>query len=607
MTEPVKYLTNKEFLAEIHKSKISYCSYLKPEYAYYDAIVNSLDEITPELIEATRIRKAYLISQGEKSKLREAGAKQTEIKAAEVCPSTIDIGTLVFRVMTAEHIPLDPDRKRRGRKPDEEDHAKTNFKPFKHYLVGENGTFIEVCRSHWTGTIDEGSFCTDHGQITKRLAIMFMLLVDRYSRRSNWRGYTYLDEMKSHALLQLSQVGLLFEESKSDNPFAFYTTTIKNCLAGNTEILTKEYGAVPIERVAGQDVHLLDGNGDWVECRIFDHGVQETQETIFTQGRHTVTVRSTLNHGWFHEGKRKYETSDFGKQNFKIDDLRPNKTVSDNESYRKGVIHGIFYGDGSKSPNQGNHYFMRLCSNKHSLASYLDGIRTTKAPKQNGDLTYRIDNAWCDLKALPENPGANLDYLLGFLRGWLATDGCVAAQNSVVSLCGDEAEYQWLKTWAPLVGWQTGEAFALSKTTNYGVRNKSSMNIHFYKASIGADDLLNERHQNRWVESKAKLEWNTYKRTHDSTKRRMERVYCPIVRTTGSFALASGIHSANCFTRILNLEKKNQNIRDDLLIMHGVNPSYTRQNDEDHERAMAREAAYSSSSSETDMSPDADQ
>jgi hypothetical protein len=34
----------------------------------------------------------------------------------------------------------------------------------------------------------------------------------------------------------------------------------------------------------------------------------------------------------------------------------------------------------------------------------------------------------------------------------------------------------------------------------------------------------------------------------------------------------------NSFTRILNLEKKNQHIRDDILEMNGLNPSWTRQN-----------------------------
>jgi hypothetical protein len=57
---------------------------------------------------------------------------------------------------------------------------------------------------------------------------MFLKLVERYSHRANWRGYTYVDEMRGQALVQLSQIGLQFDESKSDNPFAYYTAVVNN-------------------------------------------------------------------------------------------------------------------------------------------------------------------------------------------------------------------------------------------------------------------------------------------------------------------------------------------------------------------------------------------
>jgi hypothetical protein len=75
--------------------------------------------------------------------------------------------------------------------------------------------------------MDTGEFCLD-GSITKKLAKSYMLLCERYSMRFNWRGYTYVDEMRSQALLQLSQIGLQFDESKSQNPFAYYTAAIDN-------------------------------------------------------------------------------------------------------------------------------------------------------------------------------------------------------------------------------------------------------------------------------------------------------------------------------------------------------------------------------------------
>jgi hypothetical protein len=66
---------------------------------------------------------------------------------------------------------------------------------------------------------------------------MYIKLSERYAQRSNWRGYTYIEEMKGQAILQLSQIGLQFDESKSENPFAYYTAAVTNSF---TRILNLE-------------------------------------------------------------------------------------------------------------------------------------------------------------------------------------------------------------------------------------------------------------------------------------------------------------------------------------------------------------------------------
>ena len=45
----------------------------------------------------------------------------------------------------------------------------------------------------------------------------------------------------------------------------------------------------------------------------------------------------------------------------------------------------------------------------------------------------------------------------------------------------------------------------------------------------------------------------------------------------------------NSFVRVINIEKKNQNIRDDLLEINGMSPSYTRTNNHEYESELRRE------------------
>jgi hypothetical protein len=85
-----------------------------------------------------------------------------------------------------------------------------------------------VGKSHWKGDLEKGHFDKDAGSITNTLARMMIKLCERYATRGNVRGYTYNDEMRGQAILQLTQIGLQFDESKSDNPFAYFTAAVTN-------------------------------------------------------------------------------------------------------------------------------------------------------------------------------------------------------------------------------------------------------------------------------------------------------------------------------------------------------------------------------------------
>jgi len=242
MAQPkkVNYLNNKDILKEIHKSKMTYCYVADDNYEKYDVILEDVKKINRNSIKVARENRAALVqSAGYQAAMALHDPKDYKNKPKQkefaIDPKSIDQEDLVFRVMSMDHIPLEPGRKKNPRN-EAETKAKVNFPPFKHYAyIG--GEIKEVARSHWQGSLSNGDFCVDHGRITNKLGTMFLKLVERYSHRANWRGYTYVDEMRGQALVQLSQIGLQFNEAKSDNPFAYYTAAVNNSF---TRILNLE-------------------------------------------------------------------------------------------------------------------------------------------------------------------------------------------------------------------------------------------------------------------------------------------------------------------------------------------------------------------------------
>ena len=253
MARKKNYLNNKDILKQIHYSKMTYCSYRDEELDNQeDYIVGDISEINDEIL--------YLARQARAKRLSKDLPKLDKLSADDF--TNLDV---VIRVMTLEHIPLIPKKKAKDNinnndsimniigdlelddiplEPDidmDEDvilvPTKTSFHPFFLYRVDSDGNLYIVGKSHWKGTLEDGKFCMSHGKTTDELAKMYMKICDRYGTRSNWRGYTYNDEMRASALIQLIQVGLKFNELKSDNPFAYYTAIVTNSF---TRVLLNE-------------------------------------------------------------------------------------------------------------------------------------------------------------------------------------------------------------------------------------------------------------------------------------------------------------------------------------------------------------------------------
>ena len=222
----VNYLNNKDLLEEIHKSKNTYCSFTKPEYHRYDLILPNVDKINIRTIAEAKRAQAKRLSQKAYEE-RKAQGEKVKLAECEVDYKKIPKTDLVFRIMTFDHIPINTTRKKNP-KTTADGRDKVNFPPFQHWKFDENDVLVCVGKSHWKGGLEKGKFSKEHGQITNTLARMYIKLCERYATRGNVRGYTYNDEMRGQAILQLTQIGLQFDESKSDNPFAYFTAAVTN-------------------------------------------------------------------------------------------------------------------------------------------------------------------------------------------------------------------------------------------------------------------------------------------------------------------------------------------------------------------------------------------
>lgn len=72
---------------------------------------------------------------------------------------------------------------------------------------------------------------------TERLGEIFIDLVDNYATKSNFSGYSYLEEMKSRAIFFLLMYSRSFNPEKSDNAFAYCTQIVKNAFI---QVIKKE-------------------------------------------------------------------------------------------------------------------------------------------------------------------------------------------------------------------------------------------------------------------------------------------------------------------------------------------------------------------------------
>ena len=95
------------------------------------------------------------------------------------------------------------------------------------------------------------------GIATERLGELFKMHVDHYASGASFKNYTYIDEMKSDALLFLLKYSKSFDIKKGRDAFAYCTTIIHNAFL---QSINREKKHSYIKDCLIKNQQTLDGN-----------------------------------------------------------------------------------------------------------------------------------------------------------------------------------------------------------------------------------------------------------------------------------------------------------------------------------------------------------
>lgn len=316
-----------------------------------------------------------------------------------------------------------------------------------------------------------------------------------------------------------------------------------NPVSGDTLVLTKEHGNVPIKNLSGSTATVLNLDGRWTEAVFRSYGSQAISKVAMRLNSNTVReVECTPNHRWILKNGTVKSTAELvaGDQ---IPFASAPKPPID-EDYRLGVIHGIVYGDGTATRTQKRvkGYHIRLCGDSRELLPWFEGYPVAHPPSYNGDPVVMMYDGFASTHELKELPcAAETDsYLLGFIRGWIAADGSVS-ESSQVTICVDKNGADWLDLHSERIGFVVQSKYKMQSETNYGLRRKDSYKVSFSRSSIVADDLLCSWKRKNFRELKSHF---VVKEIVPLPEKK--EVFCAEVPDTNTFVLSMGLVTGNC-------------------------------------------------------------
>ena len=601
----VNYLNNKDILSEIHKSKCSYCSFTLPSYHQYDIILFDLSEINDESINAAIINRAKRLSFDycNENKLTNKVKQADYDNAYATIIPTISKSDLIFRIMTYDHIPLSPSRKKNP-KTTADLHEKVNFPPFQHWKFDQNDQLVCVGKSHWRGDLNHGHYDKNRGQMTANLARMIIKLCERYATRGNVRSYCVDTETEAltkrgwlgidqitedDTILSYSNGKLTWSAIKSiyrghyNGLMHYITSRSIDCLVTPEHKLVTKRGLIKAELIKQSDQIIVMGAAvDAPTTKTYSDAFVELVGWIMTKGTYNCDTKQQVSNiaisqkrspkadqirQCLHELKYKFSESGDTQLVFlicaedsqRVSEIFSNKTLHMDfilkltASQRELLIKSMIDDDNWRRKNNN----MSYCQKDKNQINMFQALLSLSGKKSNyhyveNNSSFGKLNDYYSINIFSTRGNQTRGNCLNFNGGLINGKGLNRAKGKESFPNMPTISYNG-RVWCPeteygcFLARRNGKVYLTGNTYNDEMRGQAILQL----AQIGL----------QFDESKS----------------------------DNPFSYFTSIVS-NSFIRVINIEKRNQNIRDDILEMNGLNPSYTRTNDVEHDAALRRNA-----------------
>ena len=329
-------------------------------------------------------------------------------------------------------------------------------------------------------------------------------------------------------------------------------TNCFHCFAKETEVITKK-GIYQIGDIIGQEVEIINGNGQWEKVIFKSYGIQSLLKLNLTSNSVKKTIYATPEHEWIVQGKQhKIQTKDL-KQGYRLERMwykNFNNIIPDKE----GIKHGFLYGDGNISniTNKGYVTQARVCD-IHKSEFCKKNFEVRDIPNSiKRDLpnckSYIIYHSDYNPKELPMND-KSLEYWYGFIIGYFVADGN-CSQNTVQIHSINKEDLEVIKHKLTLMGIPTYPIGSSTRKsgTDMGVftlkKDSVLYSLRLVKSAIPDSFYQSSKKPSKLHQYKSYL---GYIVESVETTDRIEEVYC-CVTSTHSFVLKDFILTGNCFS-----------------------------------------------------------